>query len=334
MSKWDYKLHPLKYGQNPLVSEKEINFISQQGWEVVAVYNNPGAVILFKKRSDGKNLIQEEEFIEDNESLTDEITESPAPAEKELSDESKPKVQENAMTFYHKGSSLLANAQFAEAIKSYDKAIEMDPNLTMAFVFRANAKLKLNDWESAIADFNMALILKPNDLPCIINRGICKFQKGDLQAAIEDFNIVLSKNPENMMAYEYRGQSRQKLKLYPEALSDYEKVLQLKPDDIEAYLLRGDLKIEMKDTPGAIEDYTLAIKKDSKNAKAFYKRCKAKKESGDMDGAKSDQKKYNELCMVIVKNRDTNTWGENPSPLPLQTDPNNEADEDIQLVDN
>ncbi len=334
MSKWDYKLHPLKYGQNPMVSEKEINFISQQGWEVVAVYNNPGAVILFRKKSDGKNPVQEDDFLEDNESPSDVLPDSPASTEEKNPEESKPQIQENAMTFYHKGSALLANSQFSEAIKCYDKAIEMDPNLTMAFVFRANAKLKLNDWEHAIEDFNMALILKPNDLPCIINRGICKFQKGDLQAAIEDFNIVVSKNPENMMAYEFRGQAKQKLKLYKEALDDYEKVLQLKPDDIEACLLRGDLKIEIKDLPGAIEDYTLAIKKDSKNAKAYYKRCKAKKESGDADGARSDQKKYNELCMVIVKNRDNNTWGENPSaPLP-PTDSNNDNDEDIQLVEN
>lgn len=334
MSKWDYKLHPLKYGQNPMVSEKEINFISQQGWEVVAVYNNPGAVILFRKKGDGTHSIQEEDFLEENEPLTDETSPSLPPPEEKNTEEAKPRIQETAMTYYHKGSALLANAQFTEAINCYNKAIEMDPNLTMAFVFRANAKLKLNDWESAIEDFNMALILKPNDIPCIINRGICKFQKGDLQAAIEDFNIVVSKNPENMMVYEYRGQARQKLKLYKDALTDYEKVLQLKPDDIEAYLLRGDLKIEMKDVPGAIEDYTLAIKKDSKNAKAYYKRCKAKKDSGDIEGAKFDQKKYNELCMVIVKNRDTNTWGENPSaPLP-PSDSNNETDEDIQLVDN
>lgn len=328
MAQWIYKLLPLKYGQNPLISEKEINYLAQEGWEVIAVYNNPGAIIMFRKKADGSMVLpsdMEEEFQGDE----DTMPAAPMPeVPVQTASQKKEAPQETPLSFYNTGSSFLANGNFQEAIKYYDRAIEMDDNFTMAFVFRANARLKLHDWDKAILDFDKVLSLKPNDLPCHLNRGICKYEKGLYEEAIEDFGRVMALSPENIMAYEYRGQSLRKLKRYEEALADFEKVLKISPDDPEAYILRGELKVEMKDIEGGIEDYTFAIKKDASHARAYYKRSQANKMNGDEDLAKKDMKKYNELCTKIIKTRDSN-WGEEKQK---ETSPSDENDE-ITLVD-
>lgn len=333
MNEWLYKIQPLNVSSDFMVAQADMDQITQEGWEIFAVYNHP--VMLLRKKNDGS---AEEPFAAQK--TEPKKTAEPAAAAPSGAQTSKTKTAsaqsantQAAVPFYHKGTSFLSQDKFLAAIGEYDKAIELDSNFTMAYIFRANAKLKTKDWNSAIDDFNKALSLKPNDISCTLNRGICKYESGDIKSAIEDFNAVIQVNPQNSIAYEFRGQSFKKLKDYANAGKDFSKLVEDFKDPL-GYLLRGDTKIETKDYQGALEDYSAIIKNDAQNAMAYFKRSKAFKLLGDDEEAKKDLKKYNELFAKNAQAKEV-TWGEaapKPQSAPSQPSENKGDDDELEVV--
>ena len=334
MSEWLYKIQPLNVSSDFMVAQADMDQITQEGWEIFAVYNHP--VMLLRKKNDGST---EESFsvkkTEPKKNAEPLKASSPGtPENKTRTASAQSSNTQAAVPFYHKGTSLLSQEKFQAAIEEYNKALELDPNFTMAYIFRANAKLKTKDWDSAIEDFNKALSLKPNDASCTINRGICRYENGDIKSAIEDFNTVIQVNPQNSIAYEYRGQSFKKLKDYENAGKDFSKLIDDFKDPL-GYLLRGDIKIETKDYQGAMEDYSAIIKHDAQNAMAYFKRSKAYKLLGDDEEAKKDLKKYNELFAKNAQAKEV-TWGESapkPQGAPAQSSENKGGEDELEVVE-
>lgn len=333
MSEWLYKIQPLNVSGDFMVAQTDMDQITQEGWEIFAVYNHP--VMLLRKKNDGST---EETFVARK--AEPQKTAEPVKTGPSGTQEKKTKTAsaqssntQAAIPFYHKGTSLLSQEKFQAAIEEYTKAIELDPNFIMAYIFRANAKLKTKDWNSAIEDFDKALSLKPNDVSCTLNRGICKYENGDIKSAIEDFNTVIQVNPQNSIAYEFRGQCFKKLRDYANAGKDFSKLVDDFKDPL-GYLLRGDIKIETKDYQGAVEDYSAIIKKDPENAMAYFKRSKAYKLLGDEEEAKKDLKKYNELFTKNAQAKEV-TWGEaaqKPQSAPSQPSENKGDDDELEVV--
>ena len=73
------------------------------------------------------------------------------------------------------------------AIADYTKAIELDPNYTLAYSNRGVSKADLNDYYGAIADYTKAIELDPNYSNAYTNRGINKENLGDLNGACADW---------------------------------------------------------------------------------------------------------------------------------------------------
>jgi len=82
------------------------------------------------------------------------------------------KLKEYAEAYYNRGVAYAKLNQYEQAIKDYDKAIELNPNYAEAYNNRGNAYAKLNEHERAIEDFNKAVELNPNLAEAYGNRGI------------------------------------------------------------------------------------------------------------------------------------------------------------------
>ena len=63
----------------------------------------------------------------------------------------------DALTWNNEGMSLYTLDRYEEAIRSYDKAIELDPNLATALFIRASIKAKKGETENALADLKKAI---------------------------------------------------------------------------------------------------------------------------------------------------------------------------------
>ena len=73
------------------------------------------------------------------------------------------------------------------AISDYTKAIDIDPNYSIAYFNRGVVKSKLKDYYGAISDYNKAIEHNPNHRNSYINRGIAKENIGDLEGACLDW---------------------------------------------------------------------------------------------------------------------------------------------------
>ena len=68
---------------------------------------------------------------------------------------------------------------YTGAIQDYNKAIELDPDLAMAYNNRGKAKISLGDNRGAIQDLNKMIELNPYDAKAYNNRGTCKYILSD-----------------------------------------------------------------------------------------------------------------------------------------------------------
>jgi tetratricopeptide (TPR) repeat protein len=132
-----------------------------------------------------------------------------------------------AEDYYHH-----ANVKYYElqdihgGLSDYDRAIELDPNHSLAYSNRGNIKKDhLQDYQGALSDYNLALSLNPNDPVTYYNRALLKNIKQD-----------------------YRG-----------SLADYDCAIELNPDDADSHNNRAMLKyLEIEDLVGAISDMQIA----------------------------------------------------------------------------
>ncbi len=76
---------------------------------------------------------------------------------------------------------------YSEAIRDYDQAIRLNPEVARFYIHRGGAYRKLKKVQQAIADFNRALELKPDYAAAYGNRGMTYAKSGDTGSACRDF---------------------------------------------------------------------------------------------------------------------------------------------------
>ena len=125
-------------------------------------------------------------------------------------------------------------------LKRYDENSEeyskYKNNYLIAYNNRGNSKSYLGLYKEAIKDFDKAIELDSNYLNAYNNRGISKAKLGNNEEAIKDFNKSIELNPNISEAYNNRGGAKAILKEYKEAIKDFDKAIELNPNNSEAYI--------------------------------------------------------------------------------------------------
>ena len=109
---------------------------------------------------------------------------------------------QTASEWFDKGYIATNNKQFESAIEYFDKAIELNPNYTLAYFSRGFSKLNLMEFQEAIFDFDKTIQLTPNNALAYSLRGFCKLNLEKHKEAIADFKKVLSFEPNNNLVKE------------------------------------------------------------------------------------------------------------------------------------
>ena len=86
--------------------------------------------------------------------------------------------------------------EYEKAIEDYTKAIELKPDLAIAYNNRGNAYKGKGEFDVAIQDFNKAIELNPQFTIAYNNRGNAYRDKGEFDVAIQDFNKAIEVNPQ------------------------------------------------------------------------------------------------------------------------------------------
>jgi tetratricopeptide (TPR) repeat protein len=115
-----------------------------------------------------------------------------------------------------KGIKFSQNNQQEKEMECYNKAIELDPNFSVAYHNRAQVYNALEQYEKAIEDYNKAIELDPNLPDAYNNRGVSYYNSKQYGKAIEDYDKAIELNPNDEKAYHNRA-------LVYEALCQHEK---------------------------------------------------------------------------------------------------------------
>ncbi|MEI6064398.1 MAG: tetratricopeptide repeat-containing serine protease family protein, partial [Pseudanabaena sp. ELA748] len=94
-----------------------------------------------------------------------------------LAPDDKKKWMENPTDYTERGEILFAQGKPNEAIASFDKAIEIDPEMASAWSNRAFVQIAIQDFTSAESSIDRALVIDPNFAPAWGNRGLLLFNK-------------------------------------------------------------------------------------------------------------------------------------------------------------
>jgi tetratricopeptide (TPR) repeat protein len=149
------------------------------------------------------------------------------------------------------------------AIANFTQAIRLDQNNAVIYGFRGNAYYRKKNYNSAIDNYTQTIRLAQDDETSVatyLMRGLSYFNKEDYNRAITDFTQLIRINPNEPRAYYFRGDAYLGKGDYDRAITDYTQTIRLKPNDVEAYYSRGVSYIGKRDFNRAITDFEAALR--------------------------------------------------------------------------
>lgn len=165
-----------------------------------------------------------------------------------------------ALNYFFQGQDLYDAGNNEEAIKYYNRFLEMFPNDAKGYNYRGLAQFTRKEYEKAIADFTKAIKLDPTFAAAYNNRAECNFKLKEYDEAVKDFNFVLKNNPDNIDAYFGRALVHMSDQDYDEALIDFKKVLKIRPESTSTLINMGLCEYHNSSYEMAIQDWKTAIK--------------------------------------------------------------------------
>jgi len=157
------------------------------------------------------------------------------------------------------------------AIKSYTKAIEINPHDADTYFYRGNSYYELKNYSLAIKDYTKAIELNPNYAATYYNRGLSymNLKKDDL--AIKSYTKAIELNPNDSNGYINRGVSYYKLKKYDLAIKNYTKAIELNSSDSLAYVNLLEMSIVRNQKfDKSLEEQLITLTKDDKLTSCEY----------------------------------------------------------------
>ena len=158
---------------------------------------------------------------------------------------------------FQEGMKLMGPGKYEEAIKHFDRALQIYSQLPDAYLERGNAHRTLGDMEGAVADFQAALDLNSQLAPAQNGLGMIYLERKDINKALEAFTKSIGISP-TVDAYYQRGQIFEARGDHQKAIDDYNHAIELQRDSPFIYRSRALAKANIGDAAGAHEDRVIA----------------------------------------------------------------------------
>ena len=247
---------------------------------------------LFKLSMDGESLQAESiKACSERWKLEDYFSLTPAERKRELVriqtliDEDGQTGEQKAELFFEQALLYRYGEQYAKAIASFDKALELKPDLHEAWYNRGNALYNLGRLEAARSSYDKALEIKPDLHEAWNNRGIALGNLGRLEEAIASLDKALEIKPDLHEAWNYRGYALYNLGRWEEAIACYDQALEIKPDNHDAWNNRGNVLGNLGRWEEAIACYHQALEIKPDDHDAWYNRGLALDNLGRLEEA-------------------------------------------------
>ena len=177
------------------------------------------------------------------------------------------KLDETLKACFEDTMACLDNGDYDGAIRKCDEALKLNDQNPGAYVHRGMARLCKEHDDTAIQDFRRALELNPECTLAWNNLAVAYANKGDFRKATECLNEVIKVDPVNLQAYLMRPQMHYRTGDYAKTIADLSKVItELDPENAEARLGRGLAYLKLSEYDKAFADFRKVLARDPKNA--------------------------------------------------------------------
>ena len=171
------------------------------------------------------------------------------------------------------GRNALYFNDYVLAIQYFNQVIAVKPFLAEPYLFRAIAKMSLEDYQGANDDCSLALERNPFMVRAYYCRSFARLQLKEYSAAVADCEKGLEFDTENKNLMLNKAVAKIYNKDYSGARQDLNQLTGKFPNYLFGYMSRGQLCIEEGDTLGAIDDFSRAIAVDKYHAPAYAARA-------------------------------------------------------------
>ena len=170
-----------------------------------------------------------------------------------------------ALSWFREGLTFAAAAAYKEAVGSYNRVLQLNPDCEEVWYERGVALERLGYYADAIASYDRALQLQPRSAEVLcdiwMNRGdALQYGLGDYEAAIASYDQVLAVKPDHALAWHHRANALMYgLDRYQEAIASYDRALAIQPHHYLSWQNRGNALVELERYQEAIASYDRAL---------------------------------------------------------------------------
>jgi uncharacterized protein (TIGR02466 family) len=160
--------------------------------------------------------------------------------------------------------------KYAEAIASYQTAIQLKPNMPDLYFNLAIAFTQLDQLHAAEEAYRKAIHLQPNFFEAHGNLGTLLQRQGKLDEAIQSYQAGLRINPQDARGYFNLGTVLRDKGLLDEAVKHYRQAIALFPNYTDAFNNLGETYRDQGHMPEAVQQYQEALARNPQHANANY----------------------------------------------------------------
>ena len=192
---------------------------------------------------------------------------------------------DESLLFNISGVCYKAIDQLQDAIKSFEKAVIINPNFTDAYYNLGLTFQELNMLEAAVKSYEKAIEIQPNYAVVHNNLGIVFRELGQINDSINCYKKAIASQPDFIEALNNLGNVLKESDRLDDAVKFYEKAIVLDPNFADAYNNIGIVLFETGQFNDAIKFYEKALEVEPSYAEAHNNLGNTLKEIGQLDEA-------------------------------------------------
>ena len=202
---------------------------------------------------------------------------------------------ENPHLYFMLGNNQFKEEDFAAAIASYKKAIELDSEYFWVYKKLAVTLTNSEKLQEAIGVYQELLKLQPENPDIYCHLGNIYRKQGDLETALNVYRKAINLNPKYLGSYINLANILIQQKQWEEAIKVCHQAIDLKSDKSPFYRVLGNAQFKAQDYESAYISYQKSIDLEPETAANYSCLGNLQMRQGDLEAAKVNYEKAIEL---------------------------------------
>jgi tetratricopeptide (TPR) repeat protein len=164
--------------------------------------------------------------------------------------------------WYAEGKYLSKNGKYEEAIRNFDKAIEIDSQNASIWIAKSNAFNAMRRYEEAIQSCEKAIELDPLNTTAWNDKGFANIGLGKFEISLQFFDKAIELDPLNSVAWNNKGFATMSLGKYEESLNYFDKAINIDQANANAWNNKGFALMSLNRNEESLKYFDKAIEID------------------------------------------------------------------------